>query len=94
MTLDRLGNFEIRVQGIVEAQWSDYLGGAVIEREESPSVTVSILRGRFQDQAALIGILNTLYDLGFPVLSFSSDPYVTTAPAATIASSDPAAGVG
>ena len=94
MTLDRSGNFEIRVHGIVDEHWSDYLGGAVIKREEPPSVSVSVLRGQFQDQAALMGILNTLYDLGFPVLSFSSDPYVTTAPAATIASSDPAAGVG
>jgi len=70
MTLDRSGNFEIRVHGIVDEHWSDYLGGAVIKREEPPSVSVSVLRGQFQDQAALMGILNTLYDLGFPLLSF------------------------
>ena len=70
MALDRSNYFEIRVQGILEEHWSDYLGGAVIKREEPPSVSVSVLRGQFQDQAALMGILNTLYDLGFPLLSF------------------------
>jgi len=27
-----------------------------------------VLTGRFVDQAALAGVLNTLYDMGFPLL--------------------------
>ena len=70
MTLDHSGNFKIRVHGVVDARWADYFGETVIEREESPSGSVSVLHGQFQDKAALMGILNTLYDLGFPLLSF------------------------
>ena len=29
---------------------------------------MTVLTGRFVDQAALAGVLNTLYDLGFPLL--------------------------
>jgi hypothetical protein len=35
---------------------------------------VTILVGRLADQAALIGILNTLYDLGLPLLSVEYVP--------------------
>ena len=30
---------------------------------------VTMISGRFIDQAALAGVLNLLYDLGFPLLS-------------------------
>jgi hypothetical protein len=30
---------------------------------------VTILKGRLVDQAALLGVLNNAYDLGFPLLS-------------------------
>jgi hypothetical protein len=64
----------IRVQGTLDAAWSDYLGGLRITPVPAASAgrgAVSQLNGRLPDQAALIGILNSLYDLGLPLLSVS-----------------------
>ncbi|MEA3336804.1 MAG: hypothetical protein U9R25_12900 [Chloroflexota bacterium] len=66
----RSGTYCIRVQGVVSDNWSDYLQGMDIEidiRENSQAVT--ILTGELVDQAALLGALNVLYNLRFPVLS-------------------------
>ena len=64
--------FQIRVQGILDSRWSDRLGNAIIKREGTSEAPITVLSGRFQDQAALLGILNTLYDLGLPLLSYES----------------------
>ena len=62
--------YRIRVQGQLDASWSDRLAGMTItvdsENEQKP---VTTLEGLLTDQAALSGILNTLYDLHLPVLS-------------------------
>jgi hypothetical protein len=50
-------------------QWSVYLGGmnvSVAKRSGQPAVTT--LSGELIDQAALMGVLNTVYDLGFALL--------------------------
>lgn len=62
--------YEIRVQGALDSSWFDRLGGVEILVERSPDAApVTMLAGRFVDQAALAGALNLLYDLGFPLLS-------------------------
>jgi hypothetical protein len=68
LTLDESANYRIRIQGRLGTQWADYLGGLDISvsRGDPPVTTLS---GRVIDQAALIGIINGLYDLGFPLLS-------------------------
>jgi hypothetical protein len=68
LTLDESANYSIRIQGVVGLDWTDYLGGLQISiiQQEPP---VTLLKGRVLDQAALIGIINGLYDLGFPLLS-------------------------
>jgi len=46
------------------------MGGATIQVQSlPPKAPVTVLTGEFQDQAALFGVLNTLYDLGLPLLS-------------------------
>ena len=68
LTLDESAEYRIRVQGSIGADWCDYLGGLEIElSQQDPPVTT--LRGKVLDQAALIGIINGLYDLGCPLLS-------------------------
>lgn len=59
----------IRVHGILGEHWSDYLGGMKISvhREHEPPET--ILLGPIADQAALMGVLTALYDLGFELVS-------------------------
>jgi hypothetical protein len=62
--------YKIRVRGSLDDSWSDRIGGMQItETRGSDGDVETILVGRLADQAALSGILNTLYELHFPVLS-------------------------
>jgi hypothetical protein len=58
------------VQGRIDQCWSDRLEGMLIflnpVKEKS---CVTMLVGELSDQAALAGVLNTLYELRLPVLS-------------------------
>lgn len=61
--------YRIRVQGRVPLDWSTRLMGMNITRAEDGHENRSTLVGRLPDQAALSGLLNTLYDAQYPVLS-------------------------
>lgn len=62
--------YRIRIQGILDKNWSDYCGGMTIEHESDPNrYAMTILMGRLADQSALIGVLNSLHDLGCPILA-------------------------
>ena len=64
------GIYRIRVQGHLDDSLSDYLGGMVITRAFSEdNEPLSILVGQLQDQAALSGVLNELYDRRTPLLT-------------------------
>ena len=73
--LDMPANYSIRVQGVLDESYVDRLGDMlirVIKREyENPETT---LTGRVRDQAQLMGILNSLYELHLPLLSVSIIP--------------------
>ena len=70
LTLDSKASYKIRVQGYLDESWSDRLSGVAIRVQSRPNETpVTVLMGELQDQAALAGVLNTLYDLGLPLLS-------------------------
>lgn len=65
------GIYIIRVAGSLDATYSDRLGGLVITASESKghdAGSVADLTGWLADQAALFGVLNTLYDNRYPVL--------------------------
>ena len=62
------GNYRIRVRGLVDRNWSDWLGGMTITTRESQSTIETDLVGRVVDQAALAGILNALYEMHLPIL--------------------------
>jgi hypothetical protein len=79
---------EIRVRGVLAPHWSDRLGGLEITSCDHPrprAAATTELRGELPDQAALLGVLNTLYDLRLPLLTVScvSAPGQTTAGAST-----------
>jgi hypothetical protein len=62
--------YQIIVQGRIDPNWQDRLEGLAIQsinRDASPPITT--LQGELTDQAALAGVLNTLYELHLPVLS-------------------------
>ena len=61
--------YQISVQGRIDPTWSDRLEGMTICQaavESNPPVTT--LEGELSDQAALAGVLNTLYDLHLSIL--------------------------
>ena len=67
---DKPAIFRIRVEGILDESWSSRLSGMQIIRDENTKKKqVTILYGYLPDQPALSGILNSLYDLGLPILS-------------------------
>jgi hypothetical protein len=57
--------YRIRVQGLLQPEWASYFGGLTLSWQE-PNQTV--LLAQVVDQAALRGILNTILDLGLPLL--------------------------
>lgn len=60
------GFFEIRVQGHLDRQWSDWLEGLELEWLDSGEM---ILSGAIVDQAALLGVLNKLNRLNLTIVS-------------------------
>jgi hypothetical protein len=67
---DTPATYRIRIQGYLDESWSGQLGGMTISTaqsgDEAPATT---LEGELVDQAALAGVLSTLWDLGCPLLS-------------------------
>lgn len=69
LTADTAADYRIQVQGNLDASWSDRLSGVAIVTDRQPGgIPVTTLTGQFIDQAALSGALDTLYDLGMPLL--------------------------
>ena len=69
-TMEGPATYQICVQGRLDTKWSDRLGGMSITVRGGVDVQdITLLEGRLSDQAALSGILNTLYELHMPVLS-------------------------
>jgi hypothetical protein len=67
---DRPAAYQISVQGRVDPDWAGFLAGMTIRlttEEASPPITT--LEGELSDQAALLGVLNALYELHLTVLS-------------------------
>jgi hypothetical protein len=74
LTLYEPATYQIRVQGALDADWSDRMGGLRITVHAAGRETATELTGRLPDQAALIGVLTSLYDLGLPLLSVERVP--------------------
>jgi hypothetical protein len=62
--------YQIRVQGRVSPDQADFLGGMTVRMEMTEAGTpVTVLDGTLSDQAALLGVMNGLYEMHFTVLS-------------------------
>ena len=73
MRLETPSTYRIRVQGRVDSTWADHLGGMTVTEDSSDDqAAVTILEGHLPDQAALSGVLNTLYEMHLPLLSVES----------------------
>jgi hypothetical protein len=68
----------IRVRGVLPPGWSDRLGGlriAIADSGEAGGGATSELRGELLDQAALLGVLATLYNsLRLPLIAVTCVP--------------------
>ena len=70
LTLNSPARFEIHVQGEVPGSWADRFGEMrVASFDPGDGRAVSVLIGRVRDQAALMGILQSLYGLQLPLIS-------------------------
>jgi hypothetical protein len=70
LTVHGPATYRIRVQGVLDENWSEYYGGMTIQAKIEPDQPpVTTLTGQLLDQAALMGVLNRLYGLCLPFLS-------------------------
>jgi hypothetical protein len=58
--------YQIRLEGHLGQQWTDWFDGLTITLEENGETTLS---GPVVDQAALHGLLKKMRDLGLPLIS-------------------------
>lgn len=63
--IDRRGIYHIRIQGSLDAKWSDWFDGFCITPQANDETW---LTGPVVDQAALHGLLAKIRDLGLPLL--------------------------
>ena len=69
-TGDEPSAYVIQVQGPVSDHLADYLGCLSIAVSGEPDQPVTTLSGQVIDQAALMGVLNNLYGMGYALLNF------------------------
>lgn len=62
--------YQIRIQGHLTPEWSDWFGGLTIENDEQGAV----LSGRLADKAALYGVLNQIQALNLTLISVAPLP--------------------
>ena len=60
--------YRIRFQGALDESWQQDLGPGWSVQFDDRSPETTTITGVMRDQAALIGLLSTLYDVGLPLL--------------------------
>ena len=66
---DQPGVYRITVTGHLDVAWSEILHDMAIVNGGEPAAAYTTVTGRLPDQAALLGVLNTLYDRHIAVLA-------------------------
>jgi hypothetical protein len=70
LTLGTPATYRITIQGSLDSSWSDDFGGMTVSNEVAADGSLlTVLTGWLVDQAALFGVLDGLYGLGFPLVS-------------------------
>jgi len=68
--LDMRSRYRILICGTLDAGWSDRLGGMTISATRlADGAAATSLIGELADQSALVGVVNTLHDLGLSLMS-------------------------
>ena len=67
---DMPASYRFTLRGYLPQSWSDRLSGmAFVACDEASGKPIMVLSGWLPDQAALLGVLNTLYNLHCSLLS-------------------------
>lgn len=67
--------YQITVRGLITPDWSGRLEGMTINRLVLDDGTIfTVLTGELTDQAALSGVLNTLYEMQRPLVAVNKLP--------------------
>ena len=69
LTLDLPARYRLRIQGRVNADWSDWLSEVSMHFDFLNGKIVTVINGMVRDQAALFGLLSFIRDLGVPLIS-------------------------
>ncbi len=81
LTFDSIAVYRIRVHGRIAPSRVDWFQGmSVHPLTENGEAESTQLEGALRDQAALAGVLNTLYDMHLPVLSVECLSFEQTRP--------------
>jgi hypothetical protein len=81
--------YQIRLQGHLGSQWTDWFDGLTIALEEDGD---TLLTGPVADQAALHGLLKKVRDLGIPLISIVPSEPGPSAALGTLPPTAPATG--
>lgn len=65
---------DITIAGYLDLSWAAQLGMALDHKTINDALSVTVLKGQLIDQAALFGVLNGLYGLGYPLLAVKCTP--------------------
>ncbi len=66
---DQPAFYRIQIQGYLGQHWSESMAGLTISVSGERDQSVTTLSGEVLDQAALMGVLNGLYGMGYTLLS-------------------------
>lgn len=67
---DRPAAYQITIRGGLAPEWAGRLEGMTINRLiQDDGTVITVLTGELTDQAALNGVLNTLYSLRLPLVA-------------------------
>jgi hypothetical protein len=67
---DNPAAYQIVVQGRIDPAWSDRLEGmSIVPAIDETGSPITTLSGELSDQAALAGVLNTLYELHLTLIA-------------------------
>ena len=70
LSIDQPGSYCIRAQGVLNERWAGYFEEMTlsVDRDAGGNPLI-VLSGLLPDQAAVQGVLQKLYNLGFPLIS-------------------------
>ncbi len=67
--MDQPAQYEIQIEGTLGARWAEWFHGMNITGRTEGERVLTVLTGGIPDQAALLGMLQSIHNLGLVILS-------------------------